>query len=295
MLRSPSQSSAMNMTRKVTQVCLLMAIVILLAGGAGLYLLNNQIGDAQKREAAKEALVGSNKQIASRYDTALMGFNQSQSRLQYLEASLPQNEYVPTLIEQLQSLAKSTSLVVQEVRPSPITQAMAAAPTAPAGGSGDSDSGGSAAPRQVPLSYSTMNVDLTVDGTYAHIMRFIYDLPHFPKILSVQSITLHPDQNSLLSAKMTITAYVFDPSQDITVSQPLQRVLQENGIAQPPIAGANVQAALTKSGVMTPEARAVGVARNDAAIADEQAKGQGILEPASDKTPTGSNEQGGTH
>lgn len=323
MLKSPSQSSALMITRKVTQVTLLLAIVILLAGGGGLYLLNNKIGDAQKAEAAKEAEVGSNKQIAGRYQTALATFDQAESRLQYLEASLPQNQYVPTLLEQLQSLAKSTDLVVQEVRPSAITQAMAAAPTAPStgGGGGDGDAPAPSTPKQVPLSYSTMNVELTVNGTYAHIMRFIYDLPHFPKILSVQSIALHPDQGSLLNAKIAVTAYVFDPSQDISIPQPLQRVLQENGIPQPPvattgaqspapgasapapvsrasanppIAGANVQAALTKSGVMSPEARAVGVARNDAAIANEQAKGQGILTPASDNAPATPNGQGGT-
>jgi hypothetical protein len=124
-----------------------------------------------------------------------------------------------------------------------------------------------------------MSIDLTVDGSYAHIMQFIYDLPHFPKILSVQGLSLHPAQGKKIDARMTVTAYVFDPSQDVTISQPLQRVLHQNGIPQTPIAGANVQAALQKTGFMSPEARAVGVARNDAAVADEQSKGQGILAP----------------
>lgn len=302
MLKSPTQSSAIAVTRKVTQVTLLFAIVILLAGGGGLYLLNNKIGDEQKVEAAKMAEVGSNRQIASRYQTALATFTQTESQLQYLEAPVPQKEYVPTLLEQLQSLAKSTDLIVDSVRPGAIVQAMQDAPSAQAASSdSSSDSGAPPVKKQIPLAYSTMTVALQVDGTYAHVMRFIYDLPHFPKILSVQSISLHPDQGDQVSATMNITAYVFDPAKDVTLGTPILRDLQRKGIA-PPIAGANVQAAAMKSGVMTPEARAIGVARNDAAVADEQAKGQGILEP--EPAPTGAagaasagaaaNGQGGT-
>jgi Tfp pilus assembly protein PilO len=260
---------------------LLFAIVILLLGAGGLYILHGQIGDARQKEAAKVAEVGSNKQIASRYQTALSSFKDTQSKLQYLEASVPVKSYVPTLLQQLQSLAKSTNLVMSQVRPGTITQAMANAPTPPgSASSSSSDSSAPAPPKQIPLSYSTMSVNLEVDGTYTEVMKFLYDLPKFPKILDVQSVALHPGQGAgQLSATVQLIGYVFDPAKDVQLSKPLQRLLQSQGVP-PTIAGANVQAAAQASGVMTPEARAIGIARNDAAIGDEQATGQGILAPS---------------
>ena len=102
--------------------------MMVLAGGAGLILLgggglilglNSQITSLQTVAQQKEAEVGSSEQIAKRYQTTLDSYNETQSRIKFLEASVSPKSYVPTLLGQLQSLAAATHLTVMAVRPAP--------------------------------------------------------------------------------------------------------------------------------------------------------------------------------
>ena len=129
---------------RLTRVLLGVAGLILVGGGGVIALLNNQIRGLQAVVQAKEAQVGSNEQVAQRYQTTLDSYNDTTRKLQFLETSVTTKSYVPTLLQQLQALAAANRLTVQAVRPS---QAPPLPPPAPKA-DGQSGAGGRRERRQ---------------------------------------------------------------------------------------------------------------------------------------------------
>ncbi len=220
MLKSPNSacpSGAPSMAR-VTQVLMIVAGVTLVVGIAILCLMNARIGDLQKTARDKEAKVGSNEQIARRYDATLATYNATKARAQFLETSVSAKSYVPTLLQQLQSLASQTQLTVDAVRPGAITAPVVAKPAGSADGSTAPDTTVKAPPRPP---YDTLGIDVDVTGSYTHTIAFLYGLTRFPKIISVDAAQISPGSAtpaaagspiSLLTTKLHLTAFVFHDS-----------------------------------------------------------------------------------
>lgn len=205
---------------RVTQVLMVVAGLTLAVGAALLFFMNAQIGALQRNARDKEAKVGSNEQIARRYNATMAAYNATKARAQFLETSVSAKSYVPTLLQQLQGLAAQTHLTVDAVRPGPITAPVVVKPAV----SGDSASAASSdtptktAPRPP---YDTLGIDVDVTGSYAHTVAFLYGLTRFPKIISVASAQISPGPaaapsagvpGSLLSTKLHLTAFVFHDS-----------------------------------------------------------------------------------
>jgi Tfp pilus assembly protein PilO len=215
-------------SKNVTTALLSVAGVVF-AVGAGLgYLLFSQIAIARNSVVNLQAQAGSSSQIARRYQSTLADYNTTTSQIAFLEGPIPQNQYVPTLLQQLQVLAQTTGLQVMSVKPGPLaslTQKAAAPVAAAVPASGDATAGAASASnaKAVAPPYDTLPVQLTVTGTYRQIMQFIYGLPRFPKILCLKSLNLSPKGLSAgsmgtgavaepaLNAVFSIDAYVFAP------------------------------------------------------------------------------------
>jgi hypothetical protein len=190
MVQTPNAGSGAAQTAKRMMLVLMGGAGLVLLGGGGILLgLNSHLTALQTLTQNKEKEVGSSEQITKRYETTLESYNQTQSRIQYLEASVSPKSYVPTLLGQLQTLATTTHLNVTAVRPAaPPPPAPAPARVANADGSAPSDL--KKAPP--PPVYDTINIDVDVTGTYANTALFLYSLTRFPKIISVTSVQMHP-------------------------------------------------------------------------------------------------------
>ena len=207
-------SSALGPKRTV-QVLLGAAVLILLVGGVILFLMNSKINDMQAVVNDKESQVGSNEQIAERYQQTLTDYNTTLAHTQFLEASVSAKSFVPTLLQQLQDLATTTHLAVNAVRPGVI--ATPVAPVKPvADASGDAPPAGDAPKKAAPPPYDTMDIEVDVVGSYANTAAFLYGLTQFPKIVSVGSVQMQPDAtNSVAGAPPSVrttlhlTAFVF--------------------------------------------------------------------------------------
>ena len=191
--------------------------LVLLGGGGILVGLNSKLTSLQTSAQQKDAEVSSNQQIAHRYQTTLDDYTKTQARLQYLETSVSDKSYVPTLLAQLQELAAQTHLTVSAVRPSaPPPAAPAAAPVA--SGTGDAAAvGAKKAPPPPP--YDTLDVAVDVSGSYADTSMFLYSLTRFPKIISVGSVEMHPGQAvpggpMVLATSLKLTAFMFHDTPD---------------------------------------------------------------------------------
>jgi Tfp pilus assembly protein PilO len=229
-LATPIRRTGNQRSRAVIQMLCGIAGLVLLIGAGICYLLMTSINHSEVRVANLQAEAGSSKQVTMRFASTQANYDDTASQLSFLESSVSQNQFVPTLLQQLQTLAESTNLQVQSVKPG-ILASMQAKPTASPAASAPASTAPAAsntgpqliAVKQSPPAYDTQPISLQVNGTYPEIMAFIYDLPKFPKILSLQSIALHPAAGPatakkdasivpVVQATLLINAYVFDAS-----------------------------------------------------------------------------------
>jgi len=220
--------------KRLIPILLSGASLVLLGGGGILVGLNSKLTSLQTSAQQKEAEVSSNQQIAHRYQTTLDTYTQTQAHIQYLETSVSDKSYVPTLLAQLQGLAGQTHLTMSAVRPA-APPAVAPAPAAPRSGSagaGDAAPGAKKAPPPPP--YDTLDVAVDVSGSYADTSMFLYSLTRFPKIISVDSVDMHPGTAvpggpQVVATSLKLTAFMFHDAPD--AAQPAGQA----SLAQAPI------------------------------------------------------------
>jgi Tfp pilus assembly protein PilO len=223
--------------------------LVLIGGGGILVGLNSKLTTLQTAAQQKEADVSSNQQIAHRYQTTLENYTQTQARIQYLEASVSDKSYVPTLLAQLQALAAQTHLTVSAVRP---TTPPPAAPLAPAAAAGSTAAGTPGAKKPPPPPpYDTLNVAVDVTGTYANTSMFLYSLTRFPKIISVGSVQMHPGAPSApgatpqVTTNLKLTAFMFHDTD--AVAAPNAAASLPTAVGPPPAANGTVIGAVGRA------------------------------------------------
>lgn len=214
---SKSLSAKKLSPKQTTQVLIGAGALILVIGGIILFLMNSKINDMQAAVSAKETQVGSNEQVAERYQQTLTQYNETLAHTQFLEASVSAKSFVPTLLKQLQDLATATHLTVNTVRPGQVAAPVPAAPK-PA----DGDSGASTDVKKAPPPpYDTLDIQVDVTGSYANSAAFLYGLTQFPKIVSVTSAQMQPDAATTqpggppsVKTSLHLTAFVFHEDKD---------------------------------------------------------------------------------
>ena len=138
--------------------------------------------------------------VAKQLDAKEAEFAQVQGRIGRLETSVSETEYVPTLLKQIERLAKENKLRIDGQQ-----QAFEAAPEPPA----DVE----ARKKFVVQPYDKEIITLRVQGRYWNIARFLYSLTEFPKILSVDKLEFRPqgeeaNKSPLLSVTVSMTRRV---------------------------------------------------------------------------------------
>ena len=227
MVKNPSPAP-LN-AKRAMQVLIGIAVLVLLAGSGVLYMLYTQTTRLEAIATAKKADVGTNEQIARHYQDTRDNYNKTVSHIQYLESSVAQKAFVPTLLRQLQQLGQQTHLTVVAIRPGSLSTAAPAPKPAAASGT---DAPAPVAKKVVPPPYDTLDINVDVAGTFADTATFLYDLTRFPKIVSVVSATFHPGApasgNPLASPKVTtnlhLVAFVFHDD-GTAAPQPLPSLL----------------------------------------------------------------------
>ena len=213
--------------KKTTYAMMGAAGVLLLGAGAGFFLISGKIQAAQAVASTKQGQVGSDTQIAKKFDDTLRAYKATESQLKYLEKPGPASLYVPTLVPQVQKLAQSYGCTVKSLSPGAVMDANGSpvgSPTAPASAAGVSTDSSSAAAQPA---YQTMILTMSLSGTYSQVMSFVYHLTRFPKMVTVKSLNLSPGTGGIggpqtsapsgpqqVSVEMTLMAYIFNPSSD---------------------------------------------------------------------------------
>jgi len=188
---------------KRTCVVLGSLMVLTLIGSIGLYIWQSgEIAAVEQKVREKQEEVASGEKIAQRLTQVETDYGNMQNQLRFLETSVTAGQYVPTLLKQMEGLAKNVNLKVASVRPT-----LEPAPQPPADKEKRKDF--------KPWPYDKLHVDMEVSGSYWNVARMLYRLTEFPKIMAVENVQINPQAggynsyNSTLNVKMKVTGFIF--------------------------------------------------------------------------------------
>jgi Tfp pilus assembly protein PilO len=156
--------------------------------------------------------------LAARLESTEDLLRQDREQIKFLEASLPNFAYVPTLLRQIEALARDTNNGVRGVRPTlevkaPSRRERRSDPEAAAKGE-DADKAKEAEKKPVEP-YDKLKVQLTVTGRYADTLQFLQRLTRFPKIVAVEDLQLRPritDEGGspVIDVELNLSAYILE-------------------------------------------------------------------------------------
>ena len=188
-----------------------LCVVVLLVGAGGIYWQYTGYTALRGRVQAAEKQVEEGRTIAQRLEQTQQRYHTALQQLQHLELSVSERAYIPTLLKQLETSAKSCQLTVLSVRPSH------APPSQKAQQEGDDEK---KSERKKPAEpYEKQVIDVSVQGQFWNVMRFTEGLTRFPKILAVERVQLRPRQRKEpgdpfeVEAQFTLTAFIFRDAQ----------------------------------------------------------------------------------
>ena len=179
---------------------LILTILTVLAGSALSYMqfsaYSEVSADVEKlKQNAKDPA-----EVQTELDQAIVRLNETRSKLTHLEQSVPEMEYIPTMLKELEKLGKECGIDVTGVRPIP--RQAAKAPV-------KNENGEVTKVARKP--YIELDIEVKGRGHYGSVMKFIHGLTVFPKIVAARTVSLQPKNDSKQIAAGTA------PKLDVTI------------------------------------------------------------------------------
>jgi Tfp pilus assembly protein PilO len=199
---------------------------IVAGGGALLYQQEHSLANVIRQLQDKQRQRDESARLASRLAETELRLKEDTDRLKFLEASLPDMAYVPTLLKQIEQLGKDTNNQVRGVRPdlAPAKPVRAAVRrTDPEAQDGDQKKE-EAPPKPEP--YTRLPIQVALTGSYADYQRFLQKLTTFPKIVAVDKVQLRP----------RLDLAVAGGSPKLEVDMQLTAFILKEGVGAPPSA-----------------------------------------------------------
>ncbi len=182
------------------------SVLALLGGGGACYLQLQNLDYFSKRVDELQAQLSKQGDVETQLEEITQRVQVSQEKLDHLEQGVPQRAYMPTLMTEIEALGKRNGILVTGVRP------MAAKFVAPPKSGAKTD-----APTR--KAYEEQDVEVKGNGHYLKVLAFLSELERFPKIVSVQAVTLTPKNDlnakgdkSSLEITVEIKAFLFPTS-----------------------------------------------------------------------------------
>lgn len=190
-------------------VLILIAICVFAASGFVYYKQANALKSVRNKLEAKQALLKDSQQMAMKLSETEQRYLECKSKLGFLEQGVSEKSYVPTLLRQLEELAKSDKLRVLGVRPIPVK----IEPQSPPPTNDSSAKGTEVVVQKKVEPYDKLDIDFEISGKYMNVVSFLEDTTTFPKIIAVKSIQMSPtgkEERSSpdLSVKLNATAFI---------------------------------------------------------------------------------------
>lgn len=211
---------------------------------AGLVMsVHNKKAAMEQTLAGKDTALNNVRTVSAGLPGLQAQYEKMQAQVRFLEKGLPQPEYIPTLLGDIEKTAINSGITIQEFRPKVTASGPGTAPVASTNGC------------------IQEQFDMTVTGKYGQIQKFLQSLTRFRKILALNSIKLQPapggkpSQSPSLTAALSLTAFVLPPSPADAPAAPVNSVAQAGTPA--PAAAAPAGAKVAKGRAMTASKAAV--------------------------------------
>jgi hypothetical protein len=203
----------------IAVLCAALGLVILLSGGI-FWVQRGWLAEATDVLSDKQSELQDGRAIAKRRDEAHGALEADRSLVANLEPGVSSAAYVPTLLKQLEVVAKQTQNRVVGVRP----QVVQAGPTkieqrrdpdAQAKGGANNNAGdGKKEEKVVEEPYTRLEIEVNLQGKFGSAQRFVDQLMRFPKIVAVDQLSIRPraagekDEPGVLEIQMKVTAFI---------------------------------------------------------------------------------------
>lgn len=159
--------------------------------------LSAQLEERQKELGRLQAIAKERAQLEKEY-AELQGFVAS------VEAKLPTVKEVPTLLVQLERMAKSVNIKLQGIRP----MALEAIYPEGAPAQGQAPAGGGKAPKAGPPAYYRFPLKMTISANYAQVLQLMTQLQDFPRLMRVRKLSVIPKTLPELNLDIDVDTYV---------------------------------------------------------------------------------------
>ncbi|MGQ9455210.1 MAG: type 4a pilus biogenesis protein PilO [Armatimonadota bacterium] len=211
---------------KAVTVLIVISIVMLFVTVLVYLALAGRLKTAVSEMEAKAKRVEENRTIANRLEAKKLEYFDARSQVRFLEASVSTQEFIPTLLKQIEQLGMSVKLSVLGVRPSQETKPdttkrssssseKASEGNLESASESKSSSGGGTGSVRKSKPYDELQIELQVEGHYMSLLEFLYRLTQFPKIVAVDSVEITPISNKdqtlgspRLNMKLRLTAFI---------------------------------------------------------------------------------------
>ena len=155
------------------------------------------------RDAAKAELIR-DQQILAREAEVRQEYARLSAFVVIMEAKLPSQKELPPLLTTMEQFTRRLGIGLEAFRPSalqPVT-----GPGAP-GGTGAAQPPPSQGGARMPT-YSKMDVNLGLTGTFAQMMAYLRDLRALPRLVIVNGVTMAPEKAPRLTVSIASEIYV---------------------------------------------------------------------------------------
>lgn len=199
----------LNRSEKLVKILGVGAMITLLGGLGVSYVGYSQIEAARQQLEQQRASVEQAREAPDNLQKAMEEYVEAQKELRYLEEGVSEAAYVPTLLKQLEVMATGIEMEIQSVRPAQKPQASNNK------GSQDQEKKEGESGSESSKPYEEQIIQVSVKGNFWSVMSFLKRVQAFPKILSVQRMSLQskldPGQttNPPLETQIEIRAYIF--------------------------------------------------------------------------------------
>jgi Tfp pilus assembly protein PilO len=188
------------------RVVLMMAFVLL--GGFIFYFMiyNPKHAEYQNLVVARDAVqaeLNRDQQVVARAAASRQEYDQMRAHIASVEQKLPQTKEIPALLTAMERFTKEVGVTFQSIKPGALKPVTAASPAAQNAGAG----GGATTAANKPLSYSSMEVDLSIMGSFAQTVEYLRGLRDFPRLVIVDSVSVTPNAFPKLGVNIHASIY----------------------------------------------------------------------------------------
>lgn len=189
----------------------LIAVVVVLAMAAAFYFfgyspLTTQRTQLQATLTQRQARLKQMQEIAAQRVALEQEYATRQQRIEAIEAKLPPEREIPTLLRQMQAVAAESGVKLTLLRPGP-TEAPPSAQAPPA-----AQPPAPAQPAAQAQPYRQFRVELGFEGSYDKVVTFLRRLENFPRFIAMTQFTLTAQELPQLRLSVTTTTFVLPES-----------------------------------------------------------------------------------